>query len=189
MELQTLSQIKARQAELVELEKEYAKKLSELSQLQVWVQSNREESLSLQRSISTLSVQANALKVQIAQDQLTATIASAKIDSMEVRANDVIRAKEQAIASIEAKADKMAKYCDTLEEKVAKVQEVEADIARVRGVQAKVFNELTEVSEMVLAQRKTYDTLVTAYTELNELIKQRKKDLSKFDELLIKLNA
>ena len=108
---------------------------------------------------------------------------------MEVRANDVIRAKEQAIASIEAKADKMAKYCDTLEEKVAKVQEVEADIARVRGVQAKVFNELTEVSEMVLAQRKTYDTLVTAYTELNELIKQRKKDLSKFDELLIKLNA
>jgi hypothetical protein len=35
MELQTLSQIKARQAELVELEKEYAKKLSELSQLQV----------------------------------------------------------------------------------------------------------------------------------------------------------
>jgi DNA repair ATPase RecN len=108
---------------------------------------------------------------------------------MEVRANDVIRAKEQAIASIEDKAEQMAKYCDTLEYKVAKVHEVEADIYRIKGVQAKELSELTKISQMVLDQRKSYDILLTSYIELSELIKQRKKDLSKFDELLIKLNA
>lgn len=153
------------------------------------MQANREEALTLQRSISALSVQANALKLQIAQDELTATTASAKIDSMEARANDVIRAKEKSIAAIEAKAIDMAKYCDTLESKVAKVQEVEADIVRIKGIQAKVFSELTEISQMVVDQRKNYDILVTSYAELNELIKQRKKDLSKFDEILIKLNS
>ena len=108
---------------------------------------------------------------------------------MEARANDVIRAKELALSAIEAKAEQMAKYCDTLEDKVAKVQEVEADISRIKGMQAKAFSELTEISQMIVDQRNAYDNLITSYTEIGELIKQRKKDLSKFDELLIKLNA